>query len=243
MIPRRAFCIWNGTEEDLPWLRRLGLETFRKYNPDVPVQVINISGSVGPIGPVSDLRRYYELHKTGGLYFDTDIVFIRGVPDAVWESDLAITMDPSVSVTHWSVEPNPDQPGFVNIGFMGAAPRHPFFGYVLDQAQKRATTPSRGYQNLGVNLLSNIFWAKHEPQIIEEYGPFLNVPLDMVLPIRWLDLHKLYNGTPFDPPDDCIGVHWYGASKQAIDYQQRMSLETLDCHPCYLQKAIKRATE
>lgn len=245
MIPRRAFYTWSGPPESMPWLRRLTVETFKKFNPDWEVE--HIHSAVGDelihAATWSDLRRYVELEARGGLYFDTDIVFLAPIPDTILEHPFAITMDPSVLVKYPDHEPHPSQPGFSNIGLMAATHGHDFFRDVLRAAQEKAAAGVESYQGLGVELLNGMFWGEHEPDIRERYGDFYNIPLDAILPIRWWRVYKLFNGTPFEPPPGCIGVHWYGGSPESRRFCQRVTAENYQGHPCYLQKAIDRALE
>lgn len=244
MTPRRAFYTWSGPPESMPWLRRLTVETFKKYNPEYSVHHILVESHPSEhrhVAVRSDLARYRELVENGGVYFDTDIVFLGPLPQEIEEYPFSITMDRSVMRESPMHEAHPDTPGFSNIGLMASEKGHPFFSDVLQAAEARSMTDGLKYQDLGVQMLKTMFWGKHEPQIAEKYGLFYNIPLDCILPIRWWHINKLFNGTPFDPPSWCIGVHWYGGNQESRRFCQRVTAENYKAHPCYLTKAIDRA--
>ena len=245
MIPRRAFYTWSGTPESMPWLRQLTVETFKKFNPGIPVVHVEVEATGGQESAAirSDLLRYKELYQNGGIYFDTDIVWFAPLPDAIFAAPLSITLDASVLVSSPDHCPHPDNPGFSNIGLMAAEAGHPFFRDVMAEAQVEKDKGVTTYQGLGVQLLKRMFWGLHEAEIRERYGELWNLPLDTILPLPWWHVFKLYNGTPFDPPPGCCGVHWFGGAQESRRYCQRVTLESYQAHPCYLSKAIDKAME
>ena len=131
LVPRRAFCVWTGAEESMPWLRRLSVETFRRYNPEWTVDVLEIeTGRATQIGQRSDARRYRELAEHGGVYFDTDIVFFAPLPVEIQRSPLSITIDRSLMGSP-RVLPDPDIPGFSSVALLASKAGSEFFSLVL----------------------------------------------------------------------------------------------------------------
>lgn len=255
MIPRRAFFLWVGDDE-LPWLRQLALDSFRKQNPDWQVDLIRVPEKVDLLAAQStDIFRYCELATTGGMYFDTDIVFFRPVPDKWLDADVAVTLDKSLfqyepGLKHASPE-NEHKPGFNNLAMMGASPTNPFFDHVYRAALARYEWLAEDnvdvkkliYQAFGTELLNREFYGRTQDEIAEMFDcRIVNVPANVVLPVPWYHSFKLFNGTPFEPPEETIGVHWFGGSVDAKRYCQQMTRETYMRRKCYLSDAIARAT-
>ena len=254
MIPKSAFFLWVGDKE-LPWLRQIAVETFKKHNPGWEVNLIRVPNKVDLLAAQStDLFRYSLLARSGGLYLDTDIVFFRPVPDEILDCDVAITIDKSpfrYSNALRNQKPEVEfMPGFTNLAFLGASPDNKFFEFVYREALSRFEALFKDnvdisnmiYQVFGTELLNRLFYAKTQQDIEEQFGCKINnVPLNTVLPVRWYESHKLYDGTEFDPAPETIGVHWYGGCLDSQMYVSKITKETLDSRPCYLTSAIKRA--
>lgn len=254
MIPRRAFFLWVGDDE-LPWLRRLSVDSFRKFNPDWDVDLVRVPARPG-MGPqqATDIARYELLATTGGLYLDTDIIFFRAVPDSLLDCDVAVTIDKEpFKYERGSPTSSPNvehMPGFTNLAFLGSGRSSEFFRHMHEKALARmrflqddnVDIQRLMYQAFGTELLNRQFIGMDEAQIADRFNMSIcNVPLDVVLPVRWYETRKLFNGTTFDPPGETIGVHWYGGCVDAKQYCRRLTLDTFERRPCYLTDAIKVA--
>jgi hypothetical protein len=249
MIPKRAFFIWVG-DDPLPWLRQISVDSFRKQNPDWGVGVIRLTGT-DDLMPAqqTDIARYEELTYRGGLYLDTDILFFKPVPDSVLDSDVAITIDKSAFNDGSGSDPRIARyPGFSNLAFLGASPDNPFFRHTLTVATDRFDSLTRddvdvrrhNYQLFGTELLNRTFVDKDVEDIEAMFGVKIhNVPLDLVLPVRWYDAFKLFNGTRMNPPEEAIGYHWYGGCYDAKRYQQQLTRENCGRRRCLLTEVIQ----
>ena len=254
MIPRRAFFVWVG-DEPLPWLRQLSIESFRKFNPDWRVELLRIPPRAALLpAQNTDLFRYDELANHGGVYFDTDVVFFEPFPDDLLDADVAVTMDRSPTIGRCPRLSNHDvanRPGFTNLAVLGSTPSNGFFRHVYIEALRRGewlsednvnTLTDDWYQLYGVALLDRTFWNKSKRDIEEQFHiKIANVPLDLVLPVRWFDVIKVYNDTAFVPPPGCIGVHWYGGSPEALRYATDYRSPTDMPSGTYLSRAIEVA--
>lgn len=238
MIPKRAFFTWVG-QENLPWLRQLSIDTFKKYNPEWKIDVIRIPPKAGLLSAqATDIFRYYELEERGGIYLDTDIIFFKPVPEEILDYDLAFTLDKSVLQNGGNAPPVESEwkPGFTNLAFLGSVTHQGFWKFVYDAAFSRMEELQHDrvkigalYQCLGVVLLNRLFYGMDKKDIEKQFGArIFNVPLNLVLPIPWYNSHKIFNGSTFDPPDDCIGLHWFGGSVDAKMFQQRATLDSYD---------------
>jgi hypothetical protein len=250
MIPKRAFFLWVG-EGDLPWLRQVSIDSFRKHNPEWEVDLVRVPSRCEMVSAqATDIFRYNELATRGGLYLDTDIVFFRPVPEEMLEKDLAFTLDKGPLLIGSNPQ-NEHLPGFTNLAFMGSSGNSEFFRYVYDAAQERAERfherkvdlkDPGAYQLLGVNLLNGLFYRRTLEEIERQFNETIyNVPLDTVLPIPWYSTFKLFNGTLFEPNPGTIGVHWYGDCIEARRYCSQVTAENYERRPCYLSNALSRA--
>lgn len=108
-----AWAYWVGSQ--LPWIRRKSLESYLHWHPgdqlvllsdrdqDVPAGVVVWRVSVDeslPYAINSDLERAAMLHRAGGVYFDTDTIWLRPLDTQVlqWKSAAWTREGPVVSV-------------------------------------------------------------------------------------------------------------------------------------------------
>ena len=72
---------WHGGP--LSWLRWVTLVSFQKHNPDWEIRLHRTHETVFGLNEkasMSDWTRYIALYESGGLAFDTDIVFVKPIP-------------------------------------------------------------------------------------------------------------------------------------------------------------------
>src|SRR3972149_10506703 len=113
MIPKRAIFYWQGPP--MGWLRRQSVETFRSLNPTWEVVLMELPSEASLLTRVhaSDIARYTALAEGGGLYFDTDIIFCRPVPEGWLRHELLLPLDELGLFSH--------------VACLGGAPASPFF--------------------------------------------------------------------------------------------------------------------
>lgn len=194
MIPRRAIFYWSGPP--MGWLRQQSIESFKRMNPGWEISFIQPEefGGADLIDVVhnSDFCRYFNLSIFGGLYFDTDIIFCRPIPDEWLEHDLVLPLGEDGSLGH--------------IACLGSVPVHPFFSTC---SRRAAELLARGgplnYQALGVDLMrevmksislgkSDVKWISHDAFTLVPYFDVRRAWADSISPF----------------PETSVGIHWYG---------------------------------
>ncbi len=229
----------------MSWLRGLGVETFRRQNPDWEVTLYQRPpGQMHPVH-ASDLWRYEILADEGGVYFDTDIIFFRPFPDELLQHDVVLSCHP--------------RHRFSNIGCLLASPDNPFFREIAQYAKRRyvemVDTKFWDGQLIGSPIFNRMFqeWCKMERKEFdpEELMAFLSdryqirfglLPYRFVTPIDSFGLHRLYNNIPFRPPAETIGVHWYAGDRfNSKPFEKRIDADNWRNHNCYLTQALNVA--
>lgn len=233
MIPKRAIFYWDQGESNLPWTRRLAIDSFRALNPTWEVVLEKNNDYPGDIPQHrADYFRWKELYERGGVYFDTDIVFVRPFPDHLLQQDILITTDPVLR--------------FHNIAVLGSSgDGNEFYEDLTNAAEDRVscvTYNPNDYQVLGVCLMNRFFWREaglaerptgtYEGNIVENlrkrYPDYkiYNLPRAFVCPIQSHECDYIFRKPhpvvrkrmragkskklPMTLPEESIGVHWYG---------------------------------
>lgn len=235
MIPKRAIFYWEGNP--MSWLRRQSIETFRLLNPSWEVVIIGpelspeIKGTSRRfIGNRSDLARYRELAARGGVYFDSDIIFRRPIPEAWTAKDVTIAIS--------------DDGDPASIACLGSIPGARFFEWMEQAALKRiALKIPCEYQSVGIKLLWDLCGEGMKlPTVISGMGHSVTlIKLGALIPVSWAYTEYLWTEQRKPLEEGHIGVHWFGGDEISQDYETELDFGTWDSMPCLVTDAIRDA--
>ncbi len=222
-IPKIAWFHWAGPP--MSWLRSQSLRTFRKQNPDWKVRLVGPHPDVEaidfPILPAQkgDWTRWRLLSEFGGFGFDSDIVFLKPIPDEWLDADLCIQLDG----------------GLVHqIAAVGAVPGNDLMIRSAEWCQLHVA-PDQDYQIFGTRLMHRLVGR---PKTVHDYGRVFDIPRDALcfynwhddVPIMWTKEGPVKN--PFPP--NAIGVHWYGGHKTSQLHEPKS-------HPLWIERLAVKA--
>ena len=204
MIPKVAHFYWYG-EREMPPLRRASLDSFKKLNPAWEVHLHHSGEKAEPtfveMVTASDAARYGILYRAGGVYFDTDIIFVRPMPEAWLNSDVLL--------------PSTTAGALYGLHVMGASERSPFFSEAMRRCRLRIDSPMLlGCQSLGVKLWdgANILAICAGMNL-----SFCLIPSESFLRTHPYVVEELWSpGGTVDARE--IGVHWYGGDRLSDQY-------------------------
>lgn len=203
---------WNGIEEQdfsnylginyLDKLEELNIKIEKVELPDEMKKLDNLS----PVHE-SDLFRYYQLYKNGGIYCDMDVIFFRSI-DNFYNNINNID-----TILYQS-------PDYIAIGFLGSSIGNQFYKDIFDFGILNFNMSN--YQSLGVDLIymmynGNRFTSQILPKIISRYPDlnFYNIPESLVYHFDWTKIEYNFRTAIYVNkfPSDSIGYHWFGGSK------------------------------
>lgn len=224
MIPKRAIFYWEGPE--MGWLRKQSLETFRRLNPSWQITVIG-GGDLPIKGDStlervlrSDWARYRELFESGGIYFDTDIVFCKPIPDFWLDSDLIL--------------PHGDERIIDHVAVLGAKRGEAFFGMVQSACEQAIRDDGvYNYQFFGVQLINRLSSA-----LAGRRTQWL--PPDSYLPVPWHRPERLWSDGSYLSPLT-YGVHWYGGDWTSISFEKKCDEKWAQTSGCLVAQAIRQS--
>lgn len=222
MIPKRAIFYWEGPE--MSWLRKQSIETFKRLNPSWTVGVIDGAGipiqgeSRLAVVNRSDWARYRALLE-GGVYFDSDIVFCKPIPDEWLESEMII--------------PFAEHDVFAHVALIGCEPGNRW-AEMMDKACQVIVSGRNvlGYQTLGVILANRCGEAArgYKTTWVEQSS---------LLPIDWNHADRLWvDGELLSPM--VFGVHWFGGDWTSIDMEAKVDVAWALTSKSIVAKAWRR---
>ena len=251
-VPRIAFFYWTGGP--LPWLREQALVSFRRHHPDwevvlgsperrpVPAGVrLELDTETDPALPPaarSDAWRWGVLAARGGVYADTDVVFVRPLDDLLsGDHDAWITQDFGTEVPAAGYTVGCDSPGGlrhriprvrVSIGVLAARAGSQFFARLA--AAARGLGPTGDYQGHGTSLVAANWKTATEGLSLGNlpgrafYGGWSHHQ------VRALWAQDAAPGLGEH------GVHWYGGSPESAPFAGAQGIG--DLPPCRVRRAI-----
>ena len=214
---------WNGPEEqDFSnyrgdnYLDKISDLNIEIKNVEFPENVKDLIKDLSPIHE-SDLFRYYELFRNGGLYCDMDVLFFRPIDEfygKIKDYDSLIHQD-KYNIT---------------IGFLGSCVNNLFYKNIFSCGIFNNKTDN--YQSLGVDLIYKIYGGNRiDSQIYDKILnrfrnlKFYNLDTNLIYKYDWTKID--YN---FSNPvgiggfsDDSIGYHWYGGSPISQKYNNLLN--------------------
>lgn len=250
MIPKTLFLYWGGRK--LSWLRYLTVVSFAKYNPGWKIKVYYPTDPTGetswntseqgveytgkdwfaelgkyanlvaldmtdlgfandmPEVHKSDLFRLWALREYGGVYCDFDVLYTKALPT------------PKERWYCW----HPD--GHYAIGLLAAEKSDGICNWLLESAKLR--TDKKKYQALGSQLWESML----DGTILDGW----NIPKNLIYSVDWYDAERLFTDSR-ELAEDAIGIHWYGGSTVAGDWENVLNPTTYKEHPSTVTNIIK----
>jgi len=225
VIPKRAIFFWEGPEPS--WLRKQSWESFARLNPTWEIDIVDGEGSpIEKNGDLSiahrsDYTRYKELNERGGVYFDTDIVFVRPIPDEWLDAHLLLPMS--------EIPGNP----IANVAMLGSVPGDAFFSQAVYAAEGISESKRyMNYQDLGINLLIAIK-SLLPGREIKWFDP------EAVIPVPWTGVSDLWNDTHDTVPSLSFGVHWFGGDPLTKKLEPIIDPAWIAGSNCMVAKAVR----
>lgn len=236
MIPKIAHFYWTGGP--LPWLREQAIVSFCRLHPDWEVVLASPeTRSVPPgcryvfdrvtdsrLAPAarSDVYRYHALAEYGGLYADTDVIFMRNVEPLfncdkrdAWITTDSGTALPCMGRYHsgrWKVQ--------LSIGVLAAPKGSQFYKRVFNSA--RNVAPCEDYQSHGTSL------------IVKQWDHLSHGLLFGEIPGKAFyrgssakQVHPLWHTDEGGFGEHEYGLHWYGGSVESTPFLAARSVEDL----------------
>lgn len=223
MIPKRAIFYWEGPE--MSWLRQQSIETFKKLNPTWTISILG--GHEIPIPGDSTLERvmrsdwarYRALREDGGVYFDTDIVFCKPIPEHWLNAEMILPSGEERIVDHVAV--------------LGSERGNEWFA-ALEKAclASRLADGSYNYQHFGVQLVNKLAQPLQGRRIQW-------ITSDAYLPVPWHRTERLWSDGIYLSPMT-YGVHWYGGDWTSISFEKRADENWARTSKCLVAKALQQ---
>ena len=209
---RTAYFFWSGP---MPYLNRLTLDSFHKYNPDwkmvlwvgeqefdIPdyvesrdVKVLGLPKTLR-IQQTADLSKWWSLANEGGVVCDMDILFLKPLPKEV---------EVEVGLIYYS----PKNP---TVGFMSGGPNDYFKSCYKHALVHHALVHADGvnYQEMGNRILKNVYPKEYTTFDVDMFYPIYKRMVGRRMSFAIMQQFEI----DFEIPEVTVGYHWYGGGKR-----------------------------
>ena len=213
---------WNTTENTRQYTGDNYFQKLSKHS-QINFNIVDFNelGFFNTVSEIikSDFLRYYMLYTFGGVWADTDIIFLKNI-------ELIIKTTKQNIVVKYNDEKH--RSSVYTIGFLCAKKKSLLFKMLLQKCKQYYNPKS--YQSIGSPLLSLIL--EENPNIKDSC---LVLTQNSYLPISYHNLDELYNKN-VDIPGDSFGIHWYNGHDKSKEYQNKCILNS---NTCTIDKYVK----
>lgn len=179
--------------------------------------------------------KYFLLAKEGGVWSDTDIIFVKSMDDIRISKEYMFNGNHNkidIGISFYSVKQMPN--GFYYTGFLFSSGKNLFFEQLVVETRKKILEPDISYLSLDQYLFSDLY---RNPRIIVNKYPMYsiyNIDEISVYSYTWFRLKEFYlkqfsftkdkiDEIDFRP--GIIGFHWFGGDPISDVYEKSRDLE------------------
>ena len=176
----------------------------------------------------SDIYRWKFLSEEGGLYFDTDMLFVKPISQ-LYESVKSCDL-----VTCFFDE-------YFSIGFLGSSAQNPFFKAMFAYSNFRYHNKS--YESCGIPLLQELITGsfKSDKDIIKKFKTiYSDCKIYSLFKEVFYNFDKnslFYSNTDYNL-EKVIAIHWFAGYKDVQEFNNLLNSENYHEYNCIFTKIV-----
>jgi len=167
----------------------------------------------------SDIIRLMKLHEHGGMYIDLDILFIKKIPDSLFE------IDKLMFNTYY---------GVINNAVIISRKENYIIKKIIDVIFEMLKTNNvkNEYMQFGPTLITNII----KNTSFEEDVYY--IPNDMTCPYLCSENEKLFFSNEDQTTKDTFALHWYNGGEHSRNYCSNFDINNINSDRCIFEKLL-----
>ena len=223
---------WSTDEHSLRLTNIVDMREVSKISDKITIKHVDFMEEYGirnDMSPVykADMIRICKLHEHGGLWFDFDILFIKPLPDYLFDSD--------IDMLYFAYDvPN----GFViTTGLIISMPNTEYLTGLKDRMLAvLSDATNNGYQKIGPDL-----WTLHYNHCtsngVQRVHRLSNT---LAYPYDFTTIHQFVNSRIDRVRSDTFCMHWYNGNNAVRRVLNTIRLDRIDPRKSTLHKYIYR---
>jgi hypothetical protein len=222
---------WTTDEHSIDITNRVPFSSIHNFGESVKIVDVDLQTEYGISNEISvvhkaDFIRIAKLYEHGGIWFDFDILFIRPIPNTIFEKT-------TTELFYFKMVFNGNLLG-IPTGFIAARSKLSVVKKLLDRAMCEVMNPD-SYQKIGPDLWTSVF--------IEHKDSLMNAEIldhNIVYPYDHHEVEDLLSNGGLDRvTPNTIGIHWFNGSVHTKKFINRDRRTILYPSRCPLNKYIR----
>lgn len=216
---------WKSGEQSKQYTNLYDIN-FLKNIPNVKFEEVDVNKILNYDGPLScvwksDIIRLLKLYEHGGMYIDFDILFIKKIPESLFNIDKLMF--------------NTYQ-GVINNAVIISKKENYILKIIIEAILNKIQTNdvSEEYMQFGPCLITRII--KNTPLENDVYY----IPNDMTCPYLPDEMHKLFFTNINQITENTFCIHWYNGSTHSREYCANFDVNNIIKEHCIFEEILSK---
>jgi len=168
-----------------------------------------------------DFTRIVKLYEHGGMWFDFDILFIKPVPNYIFEQEFTHNL---LYFTYSNIIPT---------GLIFSSPKNEIITLLYNSSCNKIKNLNNNYQQLGPNLWNDVFNNNKN-----KTTGCLCGSNKMVYPYIWDNIYNIFYSLNDKTTDETFGIHWYNGDNLTKKYINEFDINNIDPNKNIFEKYL-----
>lgn len=219
---------WDGNEDSSNIDKRITMNQILEISNNIKLEYIDFEKEYNIQNDISrvykaDFTRIAKLYEHGGMWFDFDILFIKPVPNDIFEKGF----------THKLLYFRYRYCNTIPTGLIFSSPKNEIITLLFNNACNKIRNLDNNYQQIGPNLWSDIF---NENQ--DKITDCLCGSEKMVYPYLWNDIFDIFYSLNDKTTEETFGIHWYNGDNLTKKYMNEFDINNIDPNKNIFEKYL-----
>jgi hypothetical protein len=224
---------WNSHEHDYPVIKnRITLADILKISNNITLQKINfekeynINTNISPIFK-ADFTRIIKLCEHGGMWFDFDILFIKKIPDYLFDDTLITTHKEILYFYYQETIPT---------GVLFSTLNNKLIESIKLEACNIISSINSDNSYYNYQVLGPDLWKKFICNHEDDTSLKLNT--QTVYPYEYDNIHLFFETLQDNIVDETFCIHWYNGSFYSNIFINNFDESNIDPNKCVINKYL-----
>lgn len=203
---------WNSHEHRQTYTNLIDINKLYEID-NIEIVYIDVNKEINYNGYLSavwksDIIRILKLYEHGGIYIDFDILFIKKIPDYLFDINQEMAFN--------------TYEGVINNAFIVSKKKSNICKYILNNIYVKLYNINNEYQQFGPSLITSLIKnTVHENKIYY-------IPNEETCPYIWNQMNVLFKTNNDLTTNNTFCIHWYNGSPESREYCNNFNINKID---------------
>ena len=223
---------WDGNEHsvDIVIDKYITMNKILEISNKIKLEMIdfekeyNIDNNISCIYK-ADFTRIAKLYEHGGMWFDFDILFIKPVPNYIFEKEFTHNL---IYFRYGNIYGNT-----IPTGLIFSSPKNEIITLLYNNACNKIKNLDNNYQQIGPTLWNDVF-NKNQNKTTGCLCGFNK----MVYPYMWNDIYNIFYSLNDKTTEETFGIHWYNGDNLTKKYINEFDINNINPNKNIFEKYL-----